>query len=149
MGDRHHGWAAAEVALSLRSAFVQEIWRPETDIPLLVLLRGAPPDWFSPGRRFAIRHAPVPGGVLSLRTDSTEESLSVQIEYEKRSEGGTEEWNLRIPGRGSRITVNGSAAPSVAVTDGETSVILSPADGRTLVSIERHAETLPDHPANR
>jgi hypothetical protein len=149
MGDGHHGWAAAEIALSLRSAFVQEIWTPETDIPLLILLGGAPPDWFSPGRGFAIRHAPVPGGVISLRADSTEESLSVQIEYEKRSEGGAGEWNLRIPGRGSRITVNGSAAPSVAVTDGETSVTLTPADGRTLVSIERHPETLSDHPANR
>ena len=149
MGDGHHGWAAAEVALSLRSAFIREMWTQDNEIPLLIILGGVPRKWFLPGRSFSIRHAPVPGGVISLRADSTEESLSVQIEYEKRSEGGAEEWNLRIPGRGSRITVNGSAAPSVTVSEGETCVILSPAEGRTHVSIEQHAETLPDHPANR
>jgi hypothetical protein len=125
------------------------MWTQDNEIPLLIILGGVPRKWFLPGRSFSIRHAPVPGGVISLRADSTEESLSVQIEYEKRSEGGAEEWNLRIPGRGSRITVNGSAAPSVTVSEGETSVILSPAEGRTHVSIEQHAETLPDHPANR
>ena len=148
MGDGHHGWAAAEVALSLRSAFVREVWTQESDVPLLVLLGGAPREWFLPGRNFAIRRAPVPGGVVSLRADSTEENLCVEIEYEKRSEGGAEKWSLQIPGKGSRITVNGDAAPSVALSDGETSVTLSPAEGRTLVSIERHAETLPVHPAN-
>jgi hypothetical protein len=149
MGDGHHGWAAAEVALSLRSAFVREMWAPENDIPLLVLLGGLPPDWFLPGRSCAIRQAPVPGGVISIRSDSTEETLSVDIDYEKRSEGGAGEWRVQVPGGGSRITVNGSAAPSVKVSDGETSIILTPREGETHVSIERRAETLPDHPANR
>ncbi len=141
MGDGHHGWAAAEVALALRGAFVREMWTPDSDIPLLVLLGGAPRDWFSPGRNPAIRRAPVPGGVISLQVKSTDETLSVEIEYEKRSEGGAEGWTLRIPGRGSRVTVNGHAAPSVAVSEGETSVMLIPAEGRTMVTVERHAET--------
>jgi hypothetical protein len=149
MGDGHHGWAAAEVALSLRGAFVREMWTPAKDIPLLILLGGVPRDWFSPGRNFAIRQAPVPGGVVSIRADSTEEILQVEIEYEKRSEGGAEQWSLQIPGRGSRVTVNGSAAPSVTVSERDTSVNLCPAEGLTLVAIERHAETLPDYPANR
>jgi hypothetical protein len=149
MGDGHHGWAAAEVALALRSAFVQEIWAPANDVPLLVLLGGCPPDWFSPGRNLAIRQAPVPGGVISIRADATEETLCVDITFEKRSEGGAGEWSLRIPGGGSRITVNGSAAASVVVSEGETSIMLIPAEGRTIVSIERHAESLFDHPANR
>jgi hypothetical protein len=149
MGDGHHGWAAAEVALALRNTFVREMWTPANDVPLLILLGGCPPDWFSPGRNFAIRHAPVPGGVISIRADATEETLCVEIDYEKRSEGGAEQWSLQIPGGGSRIVVNGSAAASVAVSDRETSIMLIPAEGRTLVSIERHAETLPDHPANR
>jgi hypothetical protein len=87
--------------------------------------------------------------VISIRADATEETLCVEIDYEKRSEGGAEQWSLQIPGGGSRIVVNGSAAASVAVSDRETSIMLIPAEGRTLVSIERHAETLPDHPANR
>jgi hypothetical protein len=149
MGDGHHGWAAAEIAISLRSAFVREMWTPENDFPLLVLLGGAPRDWFLPGRHFEIRRAPVPGGVLSLRADSAEDTLCVEIEYEKRSEGGAEQWSLEVPGRGSRVIVNGSAAPSVAVSERETSVILLPAEGRTVVSIERHGETPADHPANR
>jgi hypothetical protein len=150
MGDGHHGWAAAEVALSLRSAFVQEIWTTEIDKPVLVLLGGAPRNWFFPGMNFVIRRAPVPGGVISLRGDSTGEALSVEIEYEKRSDGGAERWSLQIPGGGSRITVNGSAAPSVAVCDGETTVMLNPAPGRTLVSVESHAETISQaaQPAN-
>jgi hypothetical protein len=149
MGDGHHGWAAAEVALSLRGAFVREMWTQDNDIPLLILLGGVPRHWFLPGRNFTIRHAPVPGGVVSLRAECTEEVLRLEIEYEKRSEGGAERWSVQIPGGGSRITVNGSAAPSVTVSDRETSVILRAAEGRTLVSIERHAETLTDHPANR
>ena len=75
--------------------------------------------------------------------------LCVEIEYEKRSEEGAVQWSLQIPGRGSRVTVNGSAAPSVAVSESETCVILIPAEGRTLVSIERHAGTFADHSANR
>jgi hypothetical protein len=149
MGDGHHGWAAAEVALSLRSAFVREVWAQENDIPLLILLGGVPRDWFLSGQSLAIRHAPVPGGVVSLRADSTEEMLCVEIEYEKRSEGGAERWIVQIPGGGSRITVNGSAAPSVTVSEGETSISLIPAEGRTRVCIERHEERHPGHPANR
>jgi hypothetical protein len=149
MGDGHHGWAAAEVALAMRGAFIQEMWTTGNDIPLLIFLGGVPQGWFSPGQKFAIRQAPVPGGVMSLEAESTEENLSVHIDYEKRSEGGASEWRLQIPGRGSRVNVNGRAAPSLAIADGETSVSLNAAQGSTLVSIERHAETPATHPANR
>jgi hypothetical protein len=59
MGDGHHGWAAAEVALSLRSAFVREMWTLDNDISL-DLPRRSLPGLVSP--RTEIRH---PGRPLS------------------------------------------------------------------------------------
>jgi hypothetical protein len=148
MGDGHHGWAAAEVALAMRSAFVREVWRPECGAPVLVLLGGIPPSWFLPGRSFSIRRAPVPGGILTIETAAGDEGLSVEIEYEKKSEWGAREWTLEIPVPGSRITVNGSAAPSVALADGETTLTLRAEVGRTVVLLERHAETAAAHGPN-
>ena len=147
MGDGHHGWAAAELAFALRSALVLEIQTPAQPVPQLVLLGGAPAEWFLPGQRLAIHRAPVTGGVISLESGIREETLCVEIEFNKRGRSSPGEWQLRLPGDCSHIRVNGGAAHSVAVAGGETTVTLLPAAGRTLVTIERHAETV--HPANR
>ncbi len=141
MGDGHHGWAAAEVLLAFRNAFIREVWTPAADVPRLVLLGGLPPEWFLPGARFAIRKSPVPGGVMSIEGEATEDALSVEIEYQKTAEWGAREWQVEIPGAGGRITVNGRAAHSVALTGTETSLIHRASPGRTSVRVERSAES--------
>jgi len=149
MGDGHHGWAAAEIAFALRSAFVLERWSEGVDTPELILLGGIPAEWLLPGKEIAARRAPVPGGVMSLGARATEETVRMEIDYETRSPGGAAEWTIRIPGRGSRITVDGRAARAVDVSERETEIRLRAAAGRTVVSIERHAAEPASHPANR
>jgi len=149
MGDGHHGWAAAEIAFAIRSAFVREIWSTGSDTPELILFAGIPAEWFLPGKEIAARRAPVPGGVMSLAAAVREETLCVDIDYEMGSEGGAAEWTLRIPGRGSRVTVDGRAALAVEISERETAIRLRAARGRTVVSIERHAEEAAPHTANR
>ena len=149
MGDGHHGWAAAEFALALRCAFVLEMWTPSDESPLLILLGGVPREWLLSGRRVAMRCAPVPGGVITIEALTTDETLSVHIEYERISERGAGAWRLQIPGGVTRVSVNGSAAPSVTACEGETSIRLTPAEGRTLVSIELHPGTHAGHTENR
>ncbi|HTY59453.1 MAG TPA: hypothetical protein VMF59_11585 [Bacteroidota bacterium] len=143
MGDGHHGWAAAEIALALRNAFVREAWTPAREIPGLVLLGGIPREWFMPGASFAIRRAPVPGGIMSIEGVSTEEKLTVEIDYQKNAEWGAREWRLELPVGGSRITVNGHAAHAVALSGGTTSLLQSASPGRTVVAIERYVENAP------
>ncbi len=149
MGDGHHGWAAAEIAFALRSAFVRETWSGMRNAPELILLSGIPAEWLTPGNVISARRAPVPGGVLGIAARVTEDTLSVEIDYEMRSEGEAREWTIRIPGRGSRVTVNGRAARAVEVSERETSIRLGAARGRTVVSIERQADEAPPHPTNR
>jgi hypothetical protein len=86
---------------------------------------------------------------MSLDACVKEETLRLDIDYEVRSEGGAAEWTLRIPGRASRVTVDGRAAGGVEVSDRETAIRLRAARGRTVVSIERHADEAAPQPANR
>jgi hypothetical protein len=148
MGDGHHGWAAAEVALALRNAFVLEMWNPGAGVPRLALLRGIPAEWFLPGMNFAIRRAPVPGGLITIEGSGGKEEISLEIAYEKKSERGATEWTVSIPERASRVTVNTRAARSVAVSENETHVTLCAAGGRTSVSLERDTDALRGQPAN-
>ena len=134
MGDGHHGWAAAEVALALRSAFVNEIWSGES--PVIVLLGGIPRGWLMPGRRCAIRRAPVPGGIMSLLVECGDPETSIQIEFGKRDEWGAREWKLRFPASVSRVTVNGRAAAGVTVENDDTVITIVPAEGTTSVVLE-------------
>jgi hypothetical protein len=149
MGDGHHGWAAAEIALAMRSSFVRETWTPDSDTPRLVLLGGVPSAWFIPGNHFSIRRAPVPGGVIAIEAAVSEGTISLEIEFEKLTGHGAEEWNVQIPGEGSRVTVNGGAARSVALCGGETSILLSAAPGRTSLSVESAPPKDAPQPANR
>ena len=138
MGDGHHGWAAAELAMALRSAFVNEIWAGER--PAIVLLGGLPRSWFTPGSRCAIRRAPVPGGILSVDVECGESETVILVEYEERDPRGANEWRLRIPFGVSRLTVNGRAAAAVAVENEETTITLVPVNGKTNVVVERAAD---------
>jgi len=134
MGDGHHGWAAAEVAMALRNAFVSELW--SGDRPDITLLGGIPRAWFAAGKRLSILGAPVPGGIISLRVECGEAETDIGIEFEERDRGGARRWSLRIPAEVSRVTVNGRAAAAVAVEENETTITLVPAPGTTAVVLD-------------
>jgi hypothetical protein len=66
MGDGHHGWAAAELLLAMRDAFVRETWDPRGNAPSLLLLGGIPEEWWYTSKGFTFENAPVPGGKLTI-----------------------------------------------------------------------------------
>ena len=80
---------------------------------------------------------------MSIEGVSTEEKLTVEIDYQKNAEWGAREWRLELPVGGSRITVNGHAAHAVALSGGTTSLLQSASPGRTVVAIERYVENAP------
>lgn len=136
MGDGHHGWAAAEIALGLRGAFVEEVWKPGDERAELEILGGIPPEWLSPGTSCALRRAPVPGGIISVETESEEKALRVEIHFDEIRGSRARAWTLKVPLSPSRITVNGAAAPSISTRSGETLITLRAEAGTTRVLIE-------------
>ncbi len=79
MGDGHHGWAAAEIVLALRDAFVFERSRSDSAGGSLILLAGIPAEWFSAGKSFAIERVFIPGGTIGVRVQCDANGIDVEI----------------------------------------------------------------------
>ena len=120
MGDGHHGWAAAEVCLAIRNAFVREVWTPGADRPELVLLSGIPPAWMESNCRCTISGAPVPGGRLSIESARHEDTLTVTIRADPHEPGGSLQLSVRLPLTVATVRMNGGAARDVRVERDET-----------------------------
>jgi hypothetical protein len=120
MGDGHHGWAAAEVCLAVRDAFVREIWTRDSDRPELVLLSGIPASWVDAGRRCGVSKAPVPGGTISIECVRQGGVCTVTILAEPQRRDDTFWLSLRLPLEAERVQMNGGAARGVRMVDGET-----------------------------
>ena len=133
MGDGHHGWGAAEVALAFRNAFVQERWKDEDHAPSLVLLGGIPPAWCTGEVRFGIRNAPVPGGIVSMECATKGSTFSLTISALHESGLSPSIMSVALPFSASRATVNGVPAERVSVVSGETSIDVKWKTGETKV----------------
>jgi hypothetical protein len=79
MGDGHHGWAAAEIVLALRDAFVFESFNNSSEFIELVLLAGIPTAWFEQSVPFEISNTPVPGGKMSINVDPSGYLIKIKI----------------------------------------------------------------------
>jgi hypothetical protein len=138
MGDGHHGWAAAEVCLALRDAFVREVWGHDEREPELVLLSGIPPEWFEGESPGSITNAPIPGGTISLQSKRAGNSVCVSITLVPKTFGHTFEVSIRLPMRATTLRVNGSAGKDVRDVDGETWISCGSMSGE--VELEFEAE---------
>jgi hypothetical protein len=126
MGDGHHGWAAAEVALALRDVFVSESWGPEYRGHDLVFLSGIPPGWFRPGKKFALRNAPVAGGrvTIEVSVDTDRTVIAIGGETEELFSAGA--WIVRLPGRVELLCIDEGEHLSETTERGETLITLRP-----------------------
>ncbi len=133
MGDGHHGWAAAEVAMAIRNAVVAEQWRPGNAPADLVLLGGIPSEWCASGKRLVANRIPLPGGAMNLELASSTRGSLLDIDFSesKGSSGGS--WTVRLPGNFTRVTVDGESVSPCPTENGETKVRLSAKCGRTRV----------------
>ena len=64
MGDGHHGWAAAEIALALHDAFIFEINNKKQKE--VVMLQGIPKEWFLNSSTFYIKNTPFSDGTVDI-----------------------------------------------------------------------------------
>ncbi len=139
MGDGHHGWAAAEVVLAIRNAFVMEVWDSLPGEHTLRLLSGIPAAWFDQSEPFALEGAPVPEGRVDIRVRPRGDTAVVDIVFhpggvvpagrwmlslpacwssimcdDREIEGQAtrgERWEAPIPGRSAQIVVRRNAGP--------------------------------------
>jgi hypothetical protein len=72
MGDGDHGWAAAEFLNLIRDLLVRE------ESGALLLLSGAPAEWFRPGLAMGAEGAPTLHGEVSFRVECAERAMTVR-----------------------------------------------------------------------
>ncbi len=90
MGDGHHGWAAAEWVLMMRSLFVRE------EKNTLVIGSGLFPEWLAGDDSLAFGPTPTPYGPVTVGITPGWESAVVEISGEWR--GDSPEIKIDIPG---------------------------------------------------
>ncbi|MDE3058084.1 MAG: hypothetical protein KGJ59_09025 [Bacteroidota bacterium] len=106
MGDGHHGWASAEIALALRDAFVYE------SDTALHLLAGIPAEWFvenqaegmAEGKSFSIKNAPCHSGTLSLDVHCEKRTVHLEANFSPRNNSEALHWNIHLPFRITSVT---------------------------------------------
>lgn len=122
MGDGHHGWAAAEVVLALRDAFVYE--RKHPDGFDLILLAGIPASWFTSGKRISIERTPVPGGVISIRVGNNAQTIDVEIQFERINGVVPRQMSLALPLVPQQIISESGDSVLFEVKAGESFVVV-------------------------
>ncbi len=132
MGDGHHGWAAAELVLAVRDAFVFEEWNSGGH--RLRLLAGIPAAWYQNGAPFSMKRTAIPGGRLSIAVQPLSQGPEVEITLEESALPGSGDWVLMLPF--SPAEIRGSRAPYTWAREdnGETAVRLRAGSDRMRIT---------------
>ena len=126
MGDGHHGWAAAEIALAFREAFIHEQWSGSDHV--LFFLRGIPGEWFYAGTSLSITHAPIPGGMVDLCMTNEKTQCTFRLRFEPSGNFKAGKWFLRLPFRVMGVEDHGSTVSIIHRTQPEADIELRPGD---------------------
>ncbi len=136
MGDGHHGWAAAEIALALHDAFIFEI--SNSNQKEIVLLQGIPKEWFTDSSDFYIRNSPVSDGILDLTIKSVKDRNCVEIDIKLNGKIDTKrKWKLNLPFECLEVTEGIKSITNIRVKDGNSIINLIP--GSTRISFSVHS----------
>jgi hypothetical protein len=108
MGDGHHGWAAAEIVLALRDAFVYERFSSSAELLELVLFAGIPSLWFERSIPFSIKNTPVLGGKLSIIVIPSELIITIRIDLINSNHINNKHLRLDLPLEIDKVTVDGN-----------------------------------------
>lgn len=108
MGDGHHAWASAEVALAVRNSFILERWtgvdRPHT----LTLLGGIPEELYRGSKEFSIRNAPLPEGAIDIAVSPGDSQTEIAVTFRKKGFVPAGTWMLSLPAGTEHITIEGN-----------------------------------------
>jgi hypothetical protein len=107
MGDGHHGWAAAEIVLAIRDAFIYERFSSSSELLELVLFAGIPSLWFERSIPFSIKNTPVPGGKISIKVIPSELIITIRIDFISSNHINNKQLRLDLPMEMDRVTVDG------------------------------------------
>ena len=97
MGDGHHFWASAEIALAVRNAFVLERWSMFSQRHTLDLLGGIPEEFFLGERVFGIQNAPIPEGLIDIEVSPNDRRVEIRIDFRPASYVRAGQWYLSLP----------------------------------------------------
>ena len=134
MGDGHHGWAAAEIVLAVRDAFIFEREGNDSPEPDIVLLAGIPKYWFNDGNSFSIKNAPIPGAKTTLAIMNSSGQTSIDIQFEPVDLDSSAACFVRLPFCTSNVYCDSIVLTDVAVEHGET-----------IIKIGHHSQRLTIH----
>jgi hypothetical protein len=132
MGDGHHLWAAAEVVLAIRNAFILERWSAAETRHSLVLLGGIPASMFSGTHALEIMNAPIPEGTLSITLEPGEEQTKITIALRKEGLAPSGQWYLSLPGHLQMPSANDHSSSSIAALAGRHLVPI-PSTSQTII----------------
>jgi hypothetical protein len=97
IGDGHHGWAAAEVLLAMRDAFVYERNYYSLHNIELVLISGIPIDWFLTEKELTIKNTPILSGSISITVLLNKNVIDLKINYSSNSRYSNEKFVIVLP----------------------------------------------------
>ncbi|MGD1008297.1 MAG: hypothetical protein ABR980_13830 [Ignavibacteriaceae bacterium] len=107
MGDGHHGWAAAEIVLAVRDAFVYESFSNSSELLELVLFAGIPSFWFEQSKPFSVRNTPVPGGEISIDVIPSGLIIAIRIDFLNSNHSRNVKLKLNLPFEIEKAKVDG------------------------------------------
>jgi len=94
MGDGHHGWVAAEIALAIHDVFIFERTnKPEKEF---IFLQGIPKEWFFTELGFNINNAITSIGKLTIRVFSEDKVITLKINCLENSDSKAR-WFIHLP----------------------------------------------------
>lgn len=139
MGDGHHAWAAAEVVLAVRNAFVFEQWKRPSDGHDLILLGGIPRSLFEGTDPFGISRVPIPEGTVEISVDPGPEGCVIMIGFEGGGLLEAGNWTVSLPARWDHITLDGKA---VVASSGAANRVVLPIPSRSQRILVRRSDLI-------
>lgn len=114
MGDGHHGWAAAEIVLAMRDAFVYDTARISAVEYELILLSGIPASWFTADRQFSLTNAPLPGASMDITVSSSTTSTEIVVDWREQIEGLRVKMAVILPFIDRKVSWRGGVTPTTS-----------------------------------
>ena len=125
MGDGHHGWAAAEIVLALRDAFIYE--NSNSNPNEIIFLQGIPGKWFLSSKNFYIKNVPTSDGSISIFIEPVNDvnEINIMIEFHKTKDTKSK-WILNLPFENIEVKDGSRTITSIKAVEGNSIINLIP-----------------------
>ena len=135
MGDGHHGWAAAEIALALHDAFIFEINNKKQKE--VVMLQGIPKEWFLNSSTFYIKNTPFSDGTVDIYIKSDYDKNCIQLIIDINGKLDQErQWKLNLPFECLEVKEGIKSITDIRVKGGNSIINLIPGSVQIRFSVQ-------------